>query len=33
MANNKRPFINRYIFENIDTEEKAYWKRWNYKCN
>ena len=25
MANNKRPFINRYIFENIDTEEKAYW--------
>lgn len=25
MGNNKRPFPNRYIFENIDNEEKAYW--------
>lgn len=25
MGNNKRPFVNRYIFEKIDTEEKAYW--------
>lgn len=25
MGNNKRPFINRYIFEKIDNEEKAYW--------
>ena len=25
MGSNKRPFENRYIFKNIDTEEKAYW--------
>ena len=25
MGNNKRPFVNRYIFEKIDNEEKAYW--------
>ena len=25
MGSNKRPFINRYIFQVIDTEEKAYW--------
>lgn len=25
IGNNKRPFKNRYIFENIDNEEKAYW--------
>lgn len=25
MGNSKRPFSNRYIFKNIDTEEKAYW--------
>lgn len=25
MGNNKRPFVNRYIFEKVDTEEKAYW--------
>ena len=25
MGSNKRPFMNRYIFEKIDTEEKAYW--------
>lgn len=24
-SNSKRPFPNRYIFEKIDTEEKAYW--------
>lgn len=25
MRNSKRPFNNRYIFDKIDTEEKAYW--------
>ena len=25
MGNNKRPFPNRYIFDKIDSEEKAYW--------
>lgn len=25
MGSNKRPFENRYIFQKIDTEEKAYW--------
>lgn len=25
MGNNKRPFLNRYIFQEINTEEKAYW--------
>lgn len=25
MGSNKRPFPKRYIFQNIDTEEKAYW--------
>lgn len=25
MRNSKRPFKNRYIFDKIDTEEKAYW--------
>lgn len=25
MGNSKRPFENRYIFQKIDTEEKAYW--------
>lgn len=25
MGNSKRPFANRFIFKNIDTEEKAYW--------
>lgn len=25
MSNNKRPFLNKRIFEKIDTEQKAYW--------